>query len=152
MIVTLFSIFLQDLRHRLVYWFLFPIVGIAFGILHITETGYFQFLISIAINMTVIGILLLVIYLYAKIIMKRAFFETIGLGDLLLFIALAFSFSPATFMILFVFSILFSLLFYLIILKNNKTQTIPLAGTISLFFSLILLINWIGFYDTLYLI
>lgn len=102
--------------------------------------------------MTVIGILLLVIYLYAKIIMKRAFFETIGLGDLLLFIALAFSFSPATFMILFVFSILFSLLFYLIILKNNKTQTIPLAGTISLFFSLILLINWIGFYDTLYLI
>ena len=151
--LTLFCIFFQDLKYRLVYWFLFPVVGISFAILHIRETGYFQFMISACINMTVIIFVLLTLYLYAKLIMKKAFFETFGLGDLLLFIALAFSFSPATFIILFVFSIVFSLAFYLILLKNTKDRTIPLAGTISLFFSIVLLTNWVGFCQkTLYLI
>jgi len=152
LLFTLITIFFQDYRNRLVYWFLFPIVGILYSTLHLEKAGTFQFVVNSGINLTLIALMLLTLFVYARAILKRAFFETFGLGDLLLFVAISFSFSPATFLVLFVCSILFSILLY-ITLKNRSTHTtIPLAGNISLFFSVILVLDWLGCAPDLYLI
>lgn len=152
LLFTLVTIFIQDFRNRLVYWFLFPIAGMLFSALHLEKTGSFQFVVNSAINLTLISAMLLILFLYARFILKRAFFETFGLGDLLLFIAISFSFSPATFLVLFVFSVFFSLLFYLTLKHRNTHVTIPLAGNISLFFSVILVLDWMGCSPDLYVI
>lgn len=56
-----------------------------------------------------------------------------GLGDILFFYAFALGFPTATFLILFVSSILFSLMVSLIQKKKKTESGIPLAGLMSLF-------------------
>ncbi|WP_299223275.1 hypothetical protein [uncultured Aquimarina sp.] len=97
--------------------------------------------------------ILLVLYLYTLIRIKRPFFkEVFGIGDALFFLALAIAFPTITFIILFVFSLLFSLGIWLIAKNNTKYNTIPLAGYMSLFLILIFMGSWITHKINLYLL
>lgn len=129
------AITIQDLRERQVYWFLFPICAICCCILFFQVAAFPVFLTAIAANLIFITLLLLILYGYSRGISKIRFHRAIGLGDILLFYALAFSFSTLAFIYIFVGSLIFALVIHLITKKHFKEQTIPLAGYLSLFFA-----------------
>ena len=152
LISTLGFIFYQDLKERMVYWFLFPILGICGAVLFYNSTLPELFYVSIGMNFIFITILLLTIYLYARLKFKSNFKDAFGLGDILLFIGLIFSFSTVSFLVIFVFSLLFALVLHLNIKQHSKLQSVPLAGYISLFFGIAYLAQWSGIISSLYIL
>ena len=143
------SVSYQDLKDRSVYWFLFPAIGICAGILFIMQTSTNLFLETLLFNLLFIGLLLGVIFLYASFKLKMKLSDAFGLGDGLLFVALAFSFAQLTFIIVFVFGLVGSLLLHLV-LKKSKSESVPLAGYMSVFFALAYAAHWMGFLTTVY--
>jgi len=143
----------QDLQDREVYWFLFPSLVMLFGCMHYTNVLPIHFMNATMINLIVVLSIVFMAYLYTKIMIKRPFFkEVFGFGDLLFFIALALAFPTATFIILFVFSLLFSLSIWLFVKKNATHNDPPLAGYMSIFLLLIFIGNWVTGIVNLYLI
>ncbi|MDB9954020.1 hypothetical protein OAD49_00475 [Flavobacteriaceae bacterium] len=143
------SVVYQDLKDRSVYWFLFPAIGICAGTLFFKETSVGFFLEAILLNLLFIGLLLGVIFLYTTYKLKMKLSDAFGLGDGLLFVALVFSFAQLTFMIVFVFGLVGSLLLHLV-LKKYKSEFVPLAGYMSVFFALAYGAHWMGFLTTVY--
>ncbi len=150
LIFTLIFILIQDVKERQVYWFLFPIVGLCCGVLYYKSTLPELFQIAILMNAFFVSILLLIVFLYSKFKLKTNLRNTFGLGDVLIFIALSFSFSTVSFLVIFIFSLFFSLALHLVFKKKKKGITIPLAGYISLFFAFVYISFWIGITNSLY--
>nr|WP_256935110.1 hypothetical protein [Olleya sp. HaHaR_3_96] len=67
--------------------------------------------------------------------------ESIGLGDILFFLAITPLFTLKPFIVFFVVSLLLTLLFYSIVNAIKKTSTIPLAGYLSIFLMAFLIIR-----------
>ena len=143
LIITFLVIFWQDTRDRLVYWFLYPLVGsLAVGI-QVLQIGYASALINSIINLVFILLLVSVSFLYSKIIMKRRFVnESIGLGDILMFVFLCFTFATVAFFIVFIFALLFSLVLHLYFKKKSTHNNVPLAGYIAVFFAAVYLVSF----------
>ena len=139
----MFFIALQDFKERKVYWFLFPILGIALGLLHFLETGSNQlFLYHVLFNGLLVTLLLLLLFFLTKTIFKKPFLNhSFGLGDLLFFYAFGLGFPPVTFIILFTNSLFFSLLVFVLFKKYHKATTVPLAGLMAVFVFLVLTID-----------
>ncbi len=152
LICSLGWIFYQDLKAREVYWFLFPVFGICSAILFYNETLPELFYVSVGMNFIFISLLLLVVFLYAKLKLKSSFGSAFGLGDVLLFMGLVFSFSTISFLVVFVFSLLFALILHLVLKQGSKLQSVPLAGYISLFFGIAYLSHWSGLISSLYIL
>lgn len=151
LILSFLIILIQDIRNRAVYWFLFPLSGLCAGILYYNDTLSELFAASIVINLTFIGLLIAIVFIYAKLKLKTSLKHVIGLGDVLLFVALAFSFSSVSFLILFIFSLVFALVIHKVIKPQPKYKDlIPLAGYMSLFFAITYLAFWIGITPSLY--
>jgi hypothetical protein len=152
--ITLISvlglIFYQDLKERQVYWFLFPLFGVCSAILFYNSTLPELFYVSILMNLIFISIVLTILFLYSKLKLKTKVSDVFGLGDVLLFIGLIFSFSTISFLIIFVFSLLFALSVHLMVKQYSKFPSVPLAGYISLFFGMVYLSHWVGISSSLY--
>jgi hypothetical protein len=144
LLLALIMVFLQDLKERQVYWFLFPLIAICSGIILYRQMFSELFLITLIINIAFVLILLSSVVLYSNLKMKQSITKTFGLGDGLLFLALAFTFPSVTFLILFVFGLIFSLIIHLFSKNQAKSTTVPLAGYLSLFFAIAYLGNWVG--------
>ena len=136
-IITLCYITYQDLKERQVYFVLFPVLGSLMSLKHIFNSFRDPFLYAVGINLIVIAFMMLSIYLYSKLKLNQKFFKVFGLGDLLIFICMALGFSSLNFIIIFVFSLIFSLLIHLVLRDRG---TVPLAGYMSLF----LIVVYIG--------
>lgn len=131
-------IFFQDCKDRKVYWFLYPLVGILVFNLQIQSITIYPAMINVLINLLFVSLMILVCYLYAKLKLKKSFLNAVlGLGDILFFVFISFSFSFVSFLVLFVFSLLFSLVLHLVLKHRNSEKTVPLAGYMSLFFGVI---------------
>ncbi len=143
-------IFLQDTKERQVYWFLFPIIGMCSGVLLYKNTIPELFFRYVLVNVMFITLLVSVVYLYSKFKLKTTIRQTFGLGDGLLFLALAFSFSSVSFIILFVFGLVFSLVLHLFLKQKSKHNTVPLAGYLSFFFAITYLAYWSGILKSVY--
>lgn len=130
-------IFYQDYKERLVYWFVYPLVGIFGFSIQLYFVDLTTAIINSTVNLCFVVTVLLILWVYTKLILKQKLLNKgIGIGDLLFFIFLSFCFSIISFFILFVFSLLFSLLIYLVLKrKSPKIETVPLAGFMSLFFA-----------------
>ncbi len=151
--LTLGVITFQDVKDREVYGFLFPIIIGLLGVLHYQNTLQINFLYAIMINVGVLVVIIGLLYIYTLTKFKKPFFkEVFGFGDLLFFLALAIGFPTITFIVLLVFSLLFSLLIWLVLKNKAKHNTVPLAGYMSIFLGMVFLINWITNALTLYLI
>jgi len=150
LILTLGFIFYEDVKERQVYWILFPLIAVGCGVLHYFETLPELFFGAVAINLIFVSVLILLVFLYTRYKLKASFNQAFGLGDLLIFLALSFSFSTVTFIILFNCGFLFSVVLHLTIKKNFIT--VPLAGYMSLFFGLTYLAYWSGFINSVYTI
>lgn len=153
-IISIFALVLyQDTKDRMVYWFLYPLIGLLGLLIQSFYIPWNAILIYVFINLILILVLILISYLYLTVILKRKYInESIGLGDLLLFISLSLVFPTITFWVLFVISLLFSLVLYFFI-KNIKKEikTIPLAGYMSLFFGIIYLVTLFANKNILYI-
>lgn len=148
--ITLFTIFFQDVKAREVYWFLFPILAICAGILFYWNTLPELFLATTLFNLGFVLFLILVVFLYSKWKLKTTMSQTFGLGDILMFIALSFTFSSVSFIVVFVFSLILSLILHLVLKSRSKHDTVPLAGYQGLFFLLTYIGYWSGFINSIY--
>ena len=108
------------------------------------------FVASIITNLLFVFLLLAVVFLYSKFKLKTSIKNTFGLGDGLLFIALAFTFTSVSFLVLFVFGLIFSLVVHLVLKRHSEHKTVPLAGYLSLFFAIVYSVHWLGLTETLY--
>lgn len=148
LIIVLGLILYQDLKERHVYWFLFPLAAICVGILFYFKTLPELFITAIAMNILFVTVLLLAIFLYAKFKLKAN--KAIGLGDILFFLASAFAFSTISFIVIFIGSLIFSLVLHNVLNQNKSVITVPLAGYMSLFFCLTYLAYWCGIIQSVY--
>jgi hypothetical protein len=150
LIATYLFIFYQDIKARLVYWYLFPLAGIFSAVLYLNESSFNLFAISFLINVTVVLLILLVLYIYTKYKMKISLNSAIGLGDIFLFFALTATFNSVSFITFFVFSLITSLIIHSITSLKRKQLTVPLAGYMSLFFAMVYVAYWTGLTDNFY--
>lgn len=150
LISMLFMLSFQDFRERKVYLWLLLITGSIMSYLHIKNSHILVFLGNILVNLVIIFTVYLILLFYSNWKLKRSITQTFGLGDILFFGILAVGFSTGSFLILFSFSLIFSLLVFLTIKSRLKIKTVPLAGLQSLFIGLIYTINWIFNFTNLY--
>ena len=141
--LTLIGIAYQDIKTREVYWFTFPLFLISAGSIHYYNVLNIHFFYSIIINLGVISTIAFILFLYASLKLKKPLFkEAFGIGDLLIFIALAFAFPTYTFITLFCFSLVFSSLLWVFLSSKSINKTVPLAGYISLFLVFVYSVSW----------
>ncbi|SNR15446.1 conserved membrane protein of unknown function [Tenacibaculum jejuense] len=137
----LITIFFEDFKERKVHVFLLLTFVLLGGIVFYQNTFLELYLLSITLNFSFLLFLILCLWGYTKFKLKLPFFSAIGLGDLLFFTGLAVAFPTINFLILFVSSLLFSLLLFVIMKSRMKYKTVPLAGFQAIFLFLILLLN-----------
>jgi hypothetical protein len=143
LIFTLFFVFYQDYKDRLVYWFLYPTVGILSLIIQIQEIPLFIAMTNVVVNLCLVFIIIAICYLYSKVKLKMHFTNQVfGIGDILFFIFISFSFSSISFIVLFVFALFFSLILHLFLNSKYKEKTLPLAGYMSLFFGAVYVLSF----------
>jgi hypothetical protein len=131
-------IFAQDYKDRKVYGVLYPLMGILVFTLQLNKIYHTTAIVNAGINLLFVVFLLLTCYLYARLKLQQPFLKTVlGLGDVLFIIFIAFSFSILSFVILFVFSLFFSLVLHLVLQHKQSEKTVPLAGYMSLFFGVV---------------
>ncbi|WP_299363517.1 hypothetical protein [Winogradskyella sp.] len=149
--MSLLFVFYQDVKERLVYWFLFPVIAICSGILLYNNMFYEAIKTTLIINFAFVLFLVLVVLGYSKFKLNTSISQTFGLGDTLLFFALAFTFSSISFLVLFVFGLIFSLTLHLLIKRRSvEHKTVPLAGYLSLFFAIAYVSHWTGILKSVY--
>ena len=152
LIVALLMVFWQDLKVREVHWFLFPIIAIIAATFLYKKVFIELFYTTLVINISFVLLLIIVVYFYSKLKLKTSIKSVFGLGDGLVFIALAFTFSSVSFLILFVFGLIFSLALHLALKRKSEFSTVPLAGYLSLFFAISYLSHWSGLLKSVYTI
>ena len=136
LILLFFTILYQDCKDRLVYWFLYPLVGILALAIQYFILPFNSILLNVGTNLILVLFLLLVCYTYTRL-RRLEFTNSFGLGDVLFFIFITFTFSTISFLVLFIFSLFFSLLLHLVLSRKNQQKTVPLAGYMSLFFGVV---------------
>lgn len=141
LIVGLISITVQDFKQRSVYAFLFLLTGIIVGYFHWLKVPSLIFWMTLLINLSSVVFLLGVLKLYATFKLQMNFKDTFGLGDALFFLVLAIGFPTATFLVLFSFSTLFSLVLFLFLKRRLNASTVPLAGMQALFLSCVWMLS-----------
>lgn len=150
LISCLVTICVQDLRERKAYGFLFGIsICCLFG-LQMQQNTLQQVVYCGLLNSSLLLAMGFFALLFTKFILGKAVKKCIGLGDVLLFVGYALGFPTLSFVILFAFSLLFSLCVHQILHSNPQKISVPLAGLQALFLALVLLFDtWIT-YATLY--
>lgn len=107
---------------------------------------------AIAINLSFVTILSSVVFLYSRYKLKIPLKEAFGLGDALLFVALVCGLNSVSFIVTFVFALIFSLGMHLVLKKKSTFKTVPLAGYMSLFYIFVYFASWFGLIDSIYYI
>ena len=145
-------IFLQDFKDRQVSILLLCISFFSFAAIHLLNSTWEGFLVSIAFNLLLLVMIIILLYTYVKIIRKRALKDAIGAGDIFFFSIMAVGFPTVTFVYLFATSLLFSLVIFYIFKRNLKSPLIPLAGFQALFLFIVMVFNTCFDFSNLYLI
>jgi hypothetical protein len=143
------AILYQDSKNRLVYWFLYPIIGILVFVIQLQYLPIKLAFLNSGLNLLFITLLLGVSFVYIKF-RKLSFQEAIGFGDILFFVFMSFAFAVVSFIILFVFALLFSLILHFVFQKKNQLKTVPLAGYMALFFGVVYTITFFNNSNFLY--
>ncbi|MFY0482510.1 hypothetical protein ACI6PS_07875 [Flavobacterium sp. PLA-1-15] len=151
-VIALFLIVLrQDYKDRRVSWFLFPLIGLLCFSIQLLKIGSISAIVNTVFNLIFTLLIVLVCFLYARWKLRRPFLkEVLGFGDILFFGSIAFAFSITSFLVLFIFSLFFSLMLHMALQNKQSDRTVPLAGYMSLFFGTVYLIDLIFNYPLLY--
>ncbi|KQC29389.1 hypothetical protein AAY42_05360 [Flagellimonas eckloniae] len=141
LMVCLAGISYQDFKERKVFWFLFPLAMLLFGLLLFLNTnGLKIFIYYSAINALLVTAIVTILFVYTRLFLKKTFLNhSLGLGDILFFYAFGLGFPTITFVVLFVGSIVFSLLVFLLSKKRLELSSVPLAGLMAFFLFFVVL-------------
>ena len=143
----------QDFRDREVMWVCFPAIALLLAGAHILQVGLEHFVFFAVSNILLISFVLFILWAITKYVLKRAFLDvSFGTGDMLFMYAFALGFPTVTFIVLFVASIFFSLLAFMLLKVFDKSGTVPLAGFMGIFLIAMLLISHLPNTPSLYLI
>ena len=134
LITILIFVVIQDLKHRTIHVVL-PILIFVLSVLINNASKDLNFSDTLYnILFVIINIIGLTIYFSLK---NRALVNPIdsyiGLGDILFFLALTPLFNLKSFILFFIFGLLFSLLVHVVFTRFIRMKTIPLAGYLALF-------------------
>ncbi|MGX7666036.1 hypothetical protein [Flavobacterium pedocola] len=138
------TIFIQDYKERMVTIFLYPLMGLLLFLIHVNEISFSISGFSFLSNLIFITLLTSVCFLYAKYRLKKKLAEVLGLGDILFFIFISFSFASISFIITFIFALFFSLTLHLVLKNKSNHETVPLAGYMAFFFGVIYAVIFIS--------
>jgi hypothetical protein len=128
--LVLAIIFYEDLRHRAVHWFWFPVLFGTFFLYSVQWLPWKEWLVVLGINLVFLLLQLGLITLYFSLRNKRLEVITqgfLGWGDVLFMVCACACFNLANYMVFHVFSLVFALLSALFI-PRLKQKGIPLAG------------------------
>jgi len=141
-IIGFITIAYQDIKDRMVYWVLFPIIGILLSSLYFKQSEFINFIINIGSNIIIVGIIMLLLWIYTKVLRRQDFLNvSLGLGDILFLCAFALGFPTVTFIVLLASCLCFSVLAFVVLNYFVNARTVPLAGFMCLFLSIILLFS-----------
>jgi hypothetical protein len=147
-LLTLVLIFVQDIKSRSVYWFLFPVLIILFILLNVQQHHLFtESWQPVLINMSFLLLQFLLVSLYFSIKNRRWVMITanlLGWGDILFLLSITFYLSVVNFLFFYVISLSFVLMIWLLwqLVSKEKNKQIPLAGLQALFFTVFLASDW----------
>ena len=134
LISVLIYVFIQDFKSRSVH--VLQLTGIFLMALVINYNATDLNLVDMGYNTVFILINILALVLYFSI-KNRSFTNPIdthiGLGDIVFFLVITPLFDFRSFILFFIFGLLFSLILYIGINWFKQMKTIPLAGCLSLF-------------------
>lgn len=150
LMISLVAIVYQDFKDRHVFLWSLLMALIGFGYLHYQQRPAVSFLLPALLNMGIVLLIVFVLFSYARIRLKQPLADVFGPGDFLFFIVIAVGFPSLSFIILFSFSLFFSLAVYLMLKSKFKHKTVPLAGLQALFFGILFLLNWTFYFSSLY--
>ncbi len=150
LIIGLFSLSYQDFNERKIYLWLLIFTGFIMGLFHFQNSNIALFLGNVLMNILIIFAIYSILLFYSNWKLKKSITQTFGFGDALFFGILAIGFSTGTFLLLFSFSLIFSLIVFVTFKSRLKIKTVPLAGLQSLFIGLIYSINWMFHFTNLY--
>ncbi|MFQ6601763.1 hypothetical protein [Flavobacterium sp. C3NV] len=137
LLISVFAIVLyQDFKDRLVYWFLYPIIGVLSFVIQLYNVPTTIAFFNLGVNLLFITLILGISFLYTRF-RNLNFANAIGIGDILFFVFVSGTFSIVSFFVLFVFALLFSIILQQVLINKEKDQTVPLAGYMSLFFGVV---------------
>ncbi len=149
---SLLALCYQDLKERQIAVYLLLVALCTTALLFALQVPFQTYLFSSLQNILVVALLLGAIGIYAKLKLNRPISEVFGLGDALFFMVPALGFPSASFLLLFVGSLIFSLAIFLILKPRLHQKTVPLAGFQALFFAIVLAVNWCFDLSNLYLV
>lgn len=143
----LISVFYQDLRYRAVYWWCFPVIFVLLLVLTRENADWHSVVANSLYNVAFLLLQLVVLTVYFSFRQRKLVIITKGLlgwGDILLLLCLAFYFSPLTYLLFYVSSLIIVLLFTLLIRLKDKEagMKVPLAGLQALLFAILLVADW----------
>ncbi|QTE21143.1 prepilin peptidase [Polaribacter cellanae] len=141
LIIILAILCYQDIKERKVSLFILVLGIVVGGFTHYLNQEITIFLYNILVNSLFVMIVFGILIAYSKWKMKTKIFDVFGVGDLFFFILLAVSLPILSFLIVFIFSLIFSLAIFISLKKRFKDSSVPLAGLQSLFFIIVLLFN-----------
>lgn len=133
----------QDIKEREVMWICFPLIALFMGGVHLYHVGFEGFIFPVFNNIILVSCVLILLWAITKFVFKKKFLNvSFGLGDALFMYAFAMGFPTVTFIILFVGSIIFSLLAFFVLKLITKTETVPLAGLMGIYLIALLLLTF----------
>jgi hypothetical protein len=147
-LLNLVLIFIQDLKSRSVYWFLFPVLIILFILLNILQQHLFtENWQAVSINVSFLLLQFLLVSLYFSIKNRGWVSLTtnlLGWGDILFLLSIAFYLSVLNFLFFYVVSLPAVLMIWLLwlLISKEKNKQIPLAGLQALIFTVFLASDW----------
>jgi hypothetical protein len=141
-IVLLLGVFYQDVKERQVTTMLLGVLFVLAGFLHSRFHLFEIFMLNIMINFAVVGIIVLILLLYTRVVLKKQLFKAFGLGDLVFFLIMAVGFPTPTFLVVFSSSLCFAFITSMVLKKSMKEPTVPLAGFQALFMVLLMTSNF----------
>lgn len=145
-LVSLAVIVVQDFKYRQISWFLIPLAlcGFVYKAFLSGDFTWRHFLLNAAFVL----LQLIVLSFYFSLKRKKPINiidSYLGLGDILFFLLLCAVFSPANFILFYVFSLLITLMSVVIytVISKRQTPSIPLAGAMAGMVLLLMLTNFI---------
>lgn len=140
----------QDIKDHMIWWFLPVVFGFCGAYLFYKSALADVFVYTAVLNLVFIIGVGAVLWLLAILKKDKSYYKNIlGLGDVLMIIAFAISFSFFQFINLFLGAIVFSWVLHFLFGQNRRE--VPLAGYMSIFLIVIFLGSWVYDESILYI-
>ena len=151
----------QDFKHRSLRWELLPLLLISVWIEGYLTIGIELLAYFGGLNFLFFALQLILLTVYVSIQLKawtNITKEHLGIGDILFFIPLCFTFTPLNLIVFFIVALLITIIIFFVVHERYKpkNRTIPLAGVLSLYLIIIFLlekndilsrwVDWISLY------